>query len=286
MRNNPFSLPDPGQVFVERDAGPFAGIMNTIYNDPNAKTLRALSVNPAQKTLFMIPAGQSNAVNVCPTKYTPINPTAIDNFNPFTGLNYAATDVLLGSTTLDTGTFCANHCLRVADNLVSSAKFNRVIIAPCAISGTNMIHWSPETDVLGCYRTIQSTYLKLSSQGFSVDTPGLYFLVYWVQGESDTRDGTSQAAYTNSFNAMKNAIQAYIPNCKILVSRCSWYIGSVSSAVQNAQTAVVDNVTVFAGGNLDSIGAGGRQADNTHFNDSGAATAASLSASAIQAITF
>lgn len=286
MRTNPYSLPDPGQIFVQRDTGPLAGIMNTIYNDTTAKTIRALSVNPAQKTLFLISAGQSNATNICPTKYTPANPTKIDNFNPFTGLNYAATDVLLGVSTTDTGTFCANHILRVADNLVTSAKFDRVVIAPVAVSGTNIIHWSPESDALGLYRTIQSTYLKVLAQGFSVNTAGLFFAVLWNQGESDQRDGTTQLAYTNSFNAMKGAIQSYIPNCKIIVSRETWFVGAVSTAVQNAQAAVVDNVTVFAGGNLDSITATGRQADNTHFNDTGAATAASLSASAIQAITF
>jgi lysophospholipase L1-like esterase len=48
----------------------------------------------------------------------------------------------------------------------------------------------------------------------------------------------------------------------------------VSTAVQAAQVGIVDNVTIFSGGDLDSFNATYRQADNTHPNDTGAAAMA------------
>ena len=46
--------------------------------------------------------------------------------------------------------------------------------------------------------------------------------------------------------------------------------------MQAAQVALANGTTVFAGGDLDTLNATNRQADNTHFNDTGAAAAATL----------
>lgn len=47
--------------------------------------------------------------------------------------------------------------------------------------------------------------------------------------------------------------------------------------------ALVNGTTVFSAGNLDTLTAASRQADNTHWNDAGAASAAKLVYNALQA---
>jgi hypothetical protein len=59
----------------------------------------------------------------------------------------------------------------------------------------------------------------------------------------------------------------------------------VFSNITGAQAAVVDNVTVFASGNIDSLTgtAVNRQADDLHLSDAGAAAAATLIFNAMHA---
>jgi len=70
---------------------------------------------------------------------------------------------------------------------------------------------------------------------------------------------------------------------RVFVNQESWIRGSTSLSVTAAQAAVVNNRTVFAGANVDSLNATYRNSDNTHFNDAGAAQAASLMYTAMRA---
>jgi len=59
------------------------------------------------------------------------------------------------------------------------------------------------------------------------------------------------------------------------------------SKTATVMLALVDNVSIFAGENLDdNINATGRVGDNTHLNATGGNTATSLAIAAITAITF
>jgi len=74
---------------------------------------------------------------------------------------------------------------------------------------------------------------------------------------------------------------------KWTVAKETWFVGAVSAAVQAAQLALVDNVSIFAGENMDdNINATQRVGDNTHLNATGGNTATSLAIAAITAITF
>src|SRR5262249_30083074 len=93
----------------------------------NGLALRTQSVNTSVKNLIIIAAGQSNITNVAPTAYTPTNAASIDCMNVNDGCIYAAADPLLGCSinpTLGPG----NPMLRLADNLISSSIFARIII--------------------------------------------------------------------------------------------------------------------------------------------------------------
>lgn len=274
------SLSDPGRVWADIPVFAAGLAPNT---DTTVKTVQTAGIDPTKKTLVLISAGQSLMSDVCPTNYTPVSPGKIDNLHPVTGGLYKAADPLLGTSLQAAGVGVANINLRLADTLVANG-WDRVIIVPVCVAATSIAQWSGA----GAFpaplcRTIQSAALKLASRGITPTTTGVTFVILWNQGESDTQNGTTQAAYATGLVTLKAAVDLYLPGVRWIVSRESWISGVTSAAVQAAQAAFVDNVTVFAGANFDSMNATFRDADNTHLNDTGAANAASLLFTAMHA---
>lgn len=286
QRAKVISKPDPGNIFFQ-----VPGLASTSpYTDITGKTLRSLDINPSEKTLIMICAGQSLQQSIITDTYSIVNPTKIDNFCWYDGSNYAATVPLLGTAWNGSIGSSFNYKFRTADGIISNGKFDRVIIINCHMSGTTVLLWEDEGAVtnaaVGYWQCIAAAALKLKARGITPSTPGVKFLIMWNQGESDTQQGTSQASYTASLNRLKQKIEAYIPGAKWTIATESWYIGATSSAVQAAQAAAVDNIQYFSGPNMDSINNSGRVGDQTHLNATGGTTAASLEVAAITAITF
>lgn len=278
-RVRPFSAPDPGGIYLEK--------ANVAYTQPNAdvsgKTPRALAINGAENTLIMICAGQSLAANLIADTFTPVNGSKLDNLGWYDGRNWAAANPLIGTYSTS-----HNFNFKIADGLISNGKFDRVIIVPVAMSGTSVNQWVNDytTEPTGYYRMIQAAAKKLAAQGVTPSTPGVKFLLKWNQGESDTQGATSQVNYTADFNKLVSLCATDLPGVKWMVAKESWYIGAVSTAVQNAQTALVNGTTIFAGENMDSLDATKRTGDNTHLNATGGSAAATLGIAAITAITF
>lgn len=249
----------------------------------SAKTPRALTINPVEKTLVLISAGQSLAANMITDTFTPTNGTKLDNFAWYDGRNWAAANPLIGTYSTS-----HNFNLKIADGIISNGKFNRVIIVPVAMAGTSINQWVTDyvAEPTGYYRMIQAAAKKLAAQGVTPSTTGVKFLVKWNQGESDTRDGTTQVNYTADFNKLMSLCATDLPGAKWMVAKESWYIGAISTAIQNAQTGLVNGTTIFAGENMDSLDATNRIGDNTHLNATGGNAAATMGIAAITAITF
>jgi hypothetical protein len=250
------------------------------YKNTASASLRSQVINPAQKTLVLITAGQSNWQNINPTLYTPSNASVIDNFNVYDGGSYSIAGPLLG--TQYTGVAPqgpGNPAARVADLFVANGVFNRVIIAPIAIGGTTIDNWSNTSSSL--YGRISVAVARLKSRGLSAATTGITWALFWGQGESD--GGTSQATYTASLNAIIAKAQAAGFNGRVFVAQETWNAGVTNANVRAAQAAVVNNTTVFSGGDLDTLNATNRLADNIHFNDTGAGAAATLVYNAMHA---
>lgn len=236
-----------------------------------ARSLRLDAIDTAVKTLILISAGQSLRANCCGTQYTPTNASKIDNFNVNDGAAYDCSGPLLGCTNGSTGP--GNIMPRVADLLITNNRFARVIIAPLAIGGSAISEWQDG----GAYADrVPVAMRRLAARGITPDVTGVTFCIEWGQGETDGLNGTSQAAYTASFNSFLAKAIAGGFSGRVFVAHESYYVGTTYSAITNAQAAVVDSVTVFAGGNLDTIPSGSRAADNLHLNDTGAASAATL----------
>lgn len=241
------------------------------YRQTAGLTMRAAGYNPAQKTLCLIAAGQSNYTGIIPTIYQPSSSSVIDQMNLCDGgsYNYSASAPALGTQTYSG--FGGNVIPRIAQNAVTAA-FDKVVTVNCAIGGTLVEDWA--TGVLS--NCIPVAIKRLISRGYVPGATGLTFAVTWGQGETQT--GTA-LNYTSNFATMvSNAAAAGFTgsSCRWFVNVETWLAGSTNATIAGAQASLPNGTNIFAGGNLDSLNATNRQADNTHFNDTGAAAAATL----------
>ena len=283
-RVRPFSAPDPGNIFYET-----GGIANTtVYRDFTGRTTRSLAINGSEDTLIMICAGQSLSTDLITDTFSPTNGTKLDNYVWFNGTNWAAQDALLGTSWNGSTATSHNFNFRVADGIISNGKFDRVIIVPVAMSGTTVNLWVNDFvgEPTGYYRMVQTAIKKLKAQGITGTTTGVKWLFKWNQGESDTQQSTTQGNYTTDWNKLKALVSVDLPQMKFMIAKETRYIGNNSAAVQAAQAAAVNGVDTFVGEDMDSIGAGGREGDDTHLNATGGNSAATMGIAAITAITF
>lgn len=240
---------------------------------------RAITVNPAQKTLALIVAGQSNWTNITPSLYTPTNSSAVSQLNVYDGCFYPVSSSVLGSSFYQGSFGNGNVSVRVADTLVTNGSFNQVLIANVAIGSTSAAQWATSQFT----NRIAVAMLRFSQNGITPATTGMTFGFLWGQGEAELALGTSQSAYTASLNTVMSAATSAGFSGRFFICEETWINGSTYATVQAAQTGIVNGTTIFSGGNLDSLNATNRQGDNTHFNDTGAAAAATLVYNAMHA---
>lgn len=236
----------------------------------NGRALRSAVINPALKTLVLISHGQSNRTNINPTLYTPTSPAVIDNFNIYDGALYDPTGPLIGTQLSTQGP--GNLMYRVAQNLITAAKYDRVILVPLAVGNTSMAQWTSGSyaDRLPC------AMRRLASRGITPATPGAFFAIEMGIGETDNQNGTTQSAYAALLTSFFSNSAAAGFSGKTYISHCTYTSGVTSSAIRAANVAAVNGTTIILGGDGDSVTAAGRQADNVHYNDSGAASVATL----------
>lgn len=232
-----------------------------------------------ERTAVLVVIGQSLSVNEVPTPYVPVHGSSIDQLNIYNGKLYRAKDPLLGIN-VSGGTVTdlrGTWMLRMADKLVADGHFDRVILVPMAVGNTRAAQWADAANAPFLFNKINVVALRLRDVGLPCTA------IMWGQGESDTSAGTSEAVYAAALNKIIAEFNRSIPACPILVAQESYYYGATSPAVLAAQAGVVNGTTVFAGENVESIGASGRY-DNTHLNETGADQRATLAVAALMAV--
>jgi hypothetical protein len=257
------SPPDP--MFIR---APNANSTVNYYGAATAGTPRTITINPAQKTLVLLVAGQSNWSNVTPTLYTPTNSTVVSQLNIFDGAMYPITTDVLGAGYDPSGVYGpGNISVRVADLLVTNGSFNNVIIVNFVVNASAVADWGTG----GAYFNRTDVAMRrLAAYGITPATTGVTFGFLWGQGEQDKGLGTSQSAYAASLGQVLTQLTTAGFTGRKFICEETWASGAVSAAVEAAQTGIVDSVTIFSGGNLDAFNNTDRQADQTHFNDTGA----------------
>lgn len=265
---------------------------------PNLTTsvlsLKSQVFNPADRKLALIVAGQSQCTNVNPSAYTPANASVIDNFNIYDGGSYSLNgSPLVGTQELPDGANTVrpgSPSARLAQLFITNNIFDHVLLVPVCIGGTAAEQWAgTSTRFNNAEKDILPVAMRrLASRGITPAGAGWSFLISWWQGEADAELGTSSASYQSSMSTIGSSVQSAGFNCatcRFFINIETWDNGIVSSTIQNAQAAVVTNnpTFFFTGGNVDTLNASNRQADNTHFNDTGAQSAAQLVYNAIHA---
>ena len=226
------------------------------------------------KTGVYICLGQSLSANSVEGTVTAANANKIDCLNVYDGGLYEGTEGLLGCSSLDNDPVTnGNLFVRVADKLIAADTNRRVILIPLGINGMSVGLWATQSEMR---ERLKVAFLRAQALGLTVNG------CLWQQGEADTYNGTTQAAYTSALQSLIAYPRSLGFNAPWLIARASYYQGATSAAVIAGQNGTINGTTILAGPNTDVIGSGGRR-DNAHFNFSGADTASTLWVSAIQA---
>ncbi len=251
-------------------------------NNPLSQTATQ-TIDTTKTNLILIVAGQSNIASPAPTAFTPVNGSSLFQLSIFDGKIYPALDPLLATNrVLISGTAeLGSPALRVADSIVTNAYFQRVYVVSFAVSGTSVADWSTGAE----NPLLALAVLRIKSKGIVCGGTNTTCVIIWGQGETDNTNGTSQGTYTSSLNTV-------ISNTSAAGFVGHWYVakqtynGANSTAIQNAQAAVVNNTSVFAGPNADSLvgnlcGVSNNAAcrngvDTVHWTDNGSLSYAAL----------
>jgi len=228
-----------------------------------------IGANTAVIMLF----GDSTPSNVVNSIYTPTQ-SLNQTFNVYNGGVYTTVEPLLGcnTNTPTSGSFFS----RVADTLISGGTFTRVILVPFGVGGSLFADYAVGGSING---RIAAAYRRIQAAGLTAGH------VYWYFqcGANDKNAGVSQASATASLNSIISTIRS-VSSANIFIPTHSMFALGTSAAIQAAQAAVIDNVTIFTGGNIDTLtGAGNYWDSGTHFNATGAAAGAAIAAPAIAA---
>lgn len=262
---------------LRENARPDGLYNNWGYNDPSGKAVRSQTLNTAQANLILITAGDSNMASVGPSAFTPTNSSVVDEINMYNGVIYAAVDPLLGPTISSLGP--GGLSARVADQIISAGSFARVIIAPCAVGGSTTTMWAAGGPL---YTRVPVLMARLAALGITPSTPNVTFAMVYQIGanEHGIAQATFQANYTQMVVKAQNAGfvgRVFVPEYSILAN-------VADTTIEAAEAALVDNVTYFFGGNIDSLtGSTNRQADGTHLTTAGQASASTLIYNAMHA---
>jgi hypothetical protein len=259
------SAPDP---FLLYDTDIRFSNVTSSYRQTSGLTPSFFTINPALKTLVLFVTGQSIFSNVCPTLFTPVNASAVDQLNVYDGNLYNIGGPVLGATfnpALVPPLGPGNVSVRVADTLVTNGKFNRVIIVNLAVGSTSIAQWNA-----GIHGNRVAVAMKrLAARGVTPATPGATFACLMSIGHTDLGNGTTQSSY--AADAAGFISKTYATGFS---GRIFWTLesasGATSNAIRSAQAALPNGTTVWSGGDTDSSSIG--TSDGTHPSDAGAAT--------------
>jgi hypothetical protein len=143
------------------------------------------------RTAVLLVLGQSNAANYGGQRFASKHGDKIVNL--FDGRCYVAASPLLGST----GTK-GEYWTELGNHLIETGKFDTVVIAPMAYSGSAVERWARGGDLNAI---LVATLSKIKADGYAITD------VLWDQGEYDYVLGTSEAAYRERLLSMIDTLR-------------------------------------------------------------------------------
>ena len=144
------------------------------------------------RTAVLLVLGQSNAANNGGQRFASKHGDKIVNF--FDGQGYVAASPLLGS-----GGTKGEYWTELGNHLIERGKFDSVVIAPVAYSGTAAARWARGGDLNA---VLVDTVSKIKADGYAITH------VLWDQGELDYVLGTSEDAYRERLLSMIDTLRS------------------------------------------------------------------------------
>ncbi len=212
----------------------------------------------SDSTAIILTLGQSNSANYGQGTYECHNQV----FNYFKGNLYKAKDPLLGAS----GPRCSVWT-RLADMLIDSGFYNKVIIIPIGIGGVSVDCWAN----LYCNKTLQETLQLIEKDSIKITH------VIWHQGETDNILNTPKEVYKSNLKKVLAQIREYGISSNFYVCVASYHYemidknNGIDTIIQNAQIEFCkENAGTKLGPNTDIINnlASDRN-DGVHFSKRG-----------------
>ena len=290
---------EPGLLGV-RDYG-----QGYAYNPLVKASQKSASLVPGEKTVLIMCWGQSMTTNCVDDLATPVS-TRVHNFSMFDGGMYSGEDPQLGCSwgNGNTGIPRSTGSLwpYLGDKLIDETGISRVIVAPVGTGGSSIQSWAP----IGTAGTppaqprgnnffdrleallYQLELAKLVPSRYGTD-PGTVQAACIVNiGETDAGSWGATAADWEALclatiEGMRGrGLAADVP---FLVTQNTYPFDFADDIIRAAQAGMVDPGNhIYSGGDTDTLGATYRQADNIHWNASGAEAAAGIFSGALQAL--
>lgn len=211
----------------------------------------------SDSTAIIFILGQSNAANYGQGLYTCRNQI----FNYFDGQLYKAKEPLIGST----GPGCSVWT-RLADMLIDSGLYDKVILIPIAIEGSSIDCWVNGV----CNKTLQKTLAQIEKDSIRVTH------VIWHQGETDAVENTPKHIYKEKLKKILLQLRKHKITSSFYVCIASYQpsninkLQGVDTVIQNAQMEFVkENEGTKLGANTDLFNLAIDRYDGIHFSKSG-----------------
>lgn len=226
----------------------------------------------AERTSTYLTLGHSLMSNTVDTVYS-VTQAKNQNFNVYNGGLYSTVEPLLGCQTNASDPTSGCFFSRVGDNLITGGIVDRVIHAPIAVGGSVVADWAVGGAVNG---RMLPAHRRLADNGLT-PTGIVVFL-----GANDHT--TTEAAATVGYQSIIATLRGFTA-VPIFIIRHSLF-GLVSQPnLLAAQAAVLDAGNgVYTGGDLETgFVSSALYWDDTHYNATGAAAAATVVAAALAA---
>jgi hypothetical protein len=212
------------------------------------------------RTAVLLLMGQSNAGNHAGQRFRSEHGGAVLNF--FDGQCYVAASPLLGSD----GT-SGEYWTQLGNLLLDRGSFDQVLLAPVAISGSEVSRWAPGGDLNGA---MIETAGMLQRGGFRVTH------VLWVQGEIDYVKGTNEKDYRDRFVSLVSSLRSHGVAAPVYVAIATKCLGasnggtrfhSADNPIARAQLALRDpGANLRSGINSDALLGDLDRYDDCHFS--------------------
>lgn len=235
-----------------------------VFADTTLRTPADMEVLSEGKVMIAFAFGQSNSANFGETAYRP----GREVYNYYKGALYRAEDPLLGAAGL-----MGSVWTRLADMIVESGMYDRVVFITAGIGATSVECWTEKE----CSAYLHETLADLKAHNISITH------ILWHQGEQDNFIRTGSAAYKKRMARLLDIFREYGQEAPMYVSIASYNplaskkAGYISSKVRRGQVEFInENSGVLAGPDTDGIISRDYRYDGVHFSSTGLESFAKL----------